>query len=187
MGNDAIVEFEDLVADCLGCLVALSGDQHNVTFAGAGDRVADGATTVDFDELRGCIHSRNNRSDDGLWGFTSRVVARDDDPVGESAGDLAHLGPLTLISVAAGAEDDDERPLGDLPGRSEHGLQPVRGVGVVNHDGERLAGVHGLETAGDAPHSSKGGSDVVVVVPKGSDGFGSQRGIGDVEGTGQRE
>ncbi len=95
MGDDAIVEFEDLVADCLGCLVALSGDQHNVTFAGASDRVADGATTVDFDELRGCIHSRNNRSDDGLWGFTSRVVARDDDPVGESAGDLA----LSLIHI----------------------------------------------------------------------------------------
>ena len=167
--------------------MALSGDQHNVTFAGAGDRVADGATTVDFDELRGCIHSRNNRSDDGLWGFTSRVVARDDDPVGESAGDLAHLGPLTLISVAAGAEDDDERPLGDLPGRSEHGLQPVRGVGVVNHDGERLAGVHGLETAGDAPYSSEGGGDIAVVVPEGSDGFGSQYGIGDVEGAGQRK
>ena len=92
-GRRRVVEFEDLVADCLGCLVALSGDQHNVTFAGAGDRVADGAT----DRLRrapGCIHSRNNRSDDGLWGFTSRVVARDDDPVGEAAGDLAHLGPL---------------------------------------------------------------------------------------------
>ena len=40
MGNDAVVEFEDRVADRLGCLVALSGDQHNVTFAGAGDRVA---------------------------------------------------------------------------------------------------------------------------------------------------
>ena len=60
-------------------------------------------------------------------------------------------------------------------------------MGVVDHDGERLAGVHGLETAGDAPHSSKGDGDVVVVVPEGSDGFGSQRGIGDVEGTGQRE
>ena len=64
----------------------------------------------------------------------------------------------------------------------EHGLQPVRGVGVVDHDGERLAGVHGLETAGDAPHSSKGDGDVVVVVPEGSDGFGSQRALVTLKG-----
>ena len=60
------------------------------------------ATTVDADELRGCIHSETIAAMMAS-GVTSRVVARDD-PVGEAAGDLAHLGPLPLISVAAGAE-----------------------------------------------------------------------------------
>ena len=93
VGDDAVVEFEDLVADRLGCLVALSGDQHNVTFAGAGDRVADGAATVDFDELRGCIHSGTIASMMAS-GLHLEGCRCDDDPVGESAGDLAHLGPL---------------------------------------------------------------------------------------------
>ena len=40
----------------------------------------------------------------------ARIVVRDDDEVGQPRGDLAHQRPLAPVTIAAGAEDDDQSP-----------------------------------------------------------------------------
>ena len=90
--------------------------------------------------------------DDRLRVLGARVVGGDDGDVGEPVGDLAHQRALVAVAVAAAAEDADQPSPGgrDLARGSEHVLERVGRVGVVDEDRERLALVDRLEAARDA-------------------------------------
>ena len=63
-----------------------------------------------------------------------------------------HQRALLVIAVAAGPEHDQQAAPGELPSPLERLGQPVRRVGVVDQDGEGLAGVDRLEPAPHARH-----------------------------------
>ena len=68
------------------------------------------------------------------------------------AGGLAHLGALGAVAVAAAAEERDDARAGirrHLAGERGQVAQRVVGVRVVHDDGEGLAGIDGLEAAGN--------------------------------------
>ena len=54
----------------------------------------------------------------------------------------------TRAAIAPGPEDDDYPPVGQSAGGLDDGLDPFRGVGVVDHHRHRLVGNH-FEAAGD--------------------------------------
>ena len=84
--------------------------------------------------------------------FGAGIVAGGDDEIAAFARGLAHLGALGAVAVAAAAEEGDDARAGccgDLAGERGQVAQRVVGVGVVDDDGEGLAGIDGLEAAGN--------------------------------------
>ena len=96
------------------------------------------------------------------WILAARVVRGDDDHVGKVAGDLAHQRALLTVAVAAGPEDHDHAPFGELTCRPEHVVERVRLMGVVDHDGEGLPFVDRFESARHALERGDPGGDVVL-------------------------
>ena len=104
--------------------------------------------------------------------------------VGEPGGDRAHDRPLAGVAVAAGAEDDDDLPVGERAQGGEHGLDRVGLVGVVDDHGEVLAGVDPLQPARHSPAGRDAARDLVrVEAGQRRRGDRGER-VGDVEGAG---
>src|SRR5437763_1985741 len=103
--NQSVVERQDRVADDLPRLVALPGDEHDVSFAGGADGFGDGfAPPGDF-RYTGC--ARHHVSADTRRVFAPGIVVSDDHNVREARGDRSHLRSLALITVAARPENGD--------------------------------------------------------------------------------
>ena len=101
-------------------LVALAGDQHDVARLRAGDRRRGSPSRGRARRSSGgCRSSRMPRDDRrsaiaaGI--LAARVVAGDDDAVGERRGDRAHLRALAGVAVAAAAEHADELAARERP------------------------------------------------------------------------
>ncbi len=96
--------------------------------------------------------------------FGAGIVAGGDDEIAAFARGLAHLGALGAVAVAAAAEErDDARAAtcgGHLAGEGGQIAQGVVGVGVVHDHGEGLAGVDGLEAAGNGLERGNGGDEM---------------------------
>ena len=83
----------------------------------------------------------------GLLG--AGVVGGDHGEVGQLGSGPAHQRPLRPVPVAAGTDHGDQAAGGQLPGRPEHVLDRVGGVGVVDQHGELLTLVDRLHPARD--------------------------------------
>src|SRR4051794_23976157 len=178
-GDGDVVE-RDLVpvGELLALLVPLSGDHHDVTRLGRPDRLLDRGAPVDLD-LDARATAFDDLGDDRARVLAARVVGRDDDDVRVLAHDGAHERALGTVAVAAGAEDDDHAPGRERPRRAQHVVERVRGVGVVDEHGERLALVDRLEAAGDAHGVREPVGDRRVIDAQGAGGGG---GAADAEG-----
>ena len=91
------------------------------------------------------------------------IVAGGDDEIAALAGGLAHLWPLGAVAIAAAAEERDHARAcgcGHLARQRGQIAQGVVGVRVVDDDGERLAGIDGLEAAGNGPEHGNGGDEM---------------------------
>ena len=122
--------------DLLIVLMPLAGDQHDVARIGLADRMRDGLAPV--------FHHRSivmpdeageDLRQDEARCLVARVVAGDDDLVGQSLRDRAHQRPLGRITVAAAAEHAPQLPaarLGQGAQRLQHLLQRIGRVGVVD-------------------------------------------------------
>ena len=87
-------------------LVALAGDQDDVAGAGDADRFGDRfAPAADLGRARRAGHDRGA---DRRRILAARIVVGDDHQVGHARRDRAHLRPLALVAVAAGAEHGDQ-------------------------------------------------------------------------------
>ena len=101
-------------ADDLACLMALAGDDEDISRPQSGDGAPDRALAIaDFGRL-GASTSRaparmaaRMAAGSSLRGLSSVTMT----DVGVARGDLAHQRPLSLVAIAAAAEDDDEAPL----------------------------------------------------------------------------
>jgi len=118
----AVVE-GDLAAafELLALLVALAGDQDDVTRPRHLQRTLDRGAAVGFDLHRGslagrgcCLGSRDDRGDDRIRLLRARVVRRDDGVIGEAARGSAHQRPLVAVAVPAGPEHNDQAAVVEL-------------------------------------------------------------------------
>src|SRR3954470_11127091 len=102
----------DLAAarELLALLMALAGDDDDIAVGGQADRLLDGRAPVDLDAQVVARDPGDDLRDDRLRILGARVVAGDDHLVGEPRRDLAHQRALAAITVAAGAEGDDDAP-----------------------------------------------------------------------------
>ena len=66
--------------------------------------------------------------------LAARIVVGDDDQVGQARRDRAHLRPLALVAVAAGAEHGDQPAFDMRPKRRDRRLERVGRVGVIDID-----------------------------------------------------
>ena len=79
---------------------------------------------------------------DSFGALGARVVRREDDDVRVAGHRLRHRGPLGAIAIATRSEQDDQPSFPELPYGAQHSLERGRGVGEVDHDGERLGADH---------------------------------------------
>src|SRR4051812_4791618 len=147
----AVVERLDAPArELLPGLVPLAGDHHDVAGPRHGDRAEDRRAAVGV-ALDGRVRFGRDAGldlvDDRLEWLGARVVGRDQGDVGDPCGDLAHQRPLAAIAVPAGAEHDDHPSGRELARRTQHLLQRIRLVRIVDDDRERLTRVDRLESA----------------------------------------
>ena len=70
-----------------------------------------------------------------------------------------HAGPLGAVAVAAATEDHEEPAGRELPGRAEHVVQGIRGVGVVHEHGQAGRVLHPLQPAGRTVKIGQGSKD----------------------------
>ena len=99
--------------------------------------------------------------------------------------DGAHLGALASVPVAAGAEDHDDTSLSEVSGRLQRGIERVGSVGVVDDDGEVLAGAHRLEPAWHLCGLRQTGGDACGAHPQSHRDLGRDDCVAPVEGSGQ--
>src|SRR3954449_11614026 len=186
-GDGDVVERHLVTVDeLLALLVALPGDHHDVARLGRPDRLLDRGAPVDLD-LDARAAALEDLGDDRARVLAARVVGRDDDDVRVLAHDGAHERALGTVAVAAGAEDDDHAPGRERPRRAQHVVERVRGVGVVDEHGERLALVDRLEAAGDAHGVREPVGDRRVIDAQGADGGDGAEDVEDVEAAGQQQ
>ncbi len=92
-------------------LVALAGDQHDVARLRAADSGVDRGGAVEVDgpaAVAGVANAADDRARDCRRVLGARVVAGDDDAVGERRRDTPHLRPLAGVAIAAASEHADE-------------------------------------------------------------------------------
>ena len=150
--DDAVVELDRAVPDLLDRLVALSGDDDDVSFESRAERGRDGLAAVRLDDkARGAVASGAHLLDDRDGVLAAGIVRGEHRDVREAGGDRAHQGSFCPVPVPAAPEDDDH-PSGARPGFGARGvedlLEALRGMGVVHHDrGTDVVG-HRLEAPG---------------------------------------
>jgi hypothetical protein len=157
--NCRIVEWDGSGGENLDLFVALAGEQHDVSRLGGADGELDGGAAVGLDDATrtGGLDAGESLVEDGRGIFGARVVAGEDDQIAALAGGAAHLGALSAVAVAAAAEESDDSALRvagtavgyELAGQGDEVAQGIVGVGVVDDDGDAVAGRHDLEATGD--------------------------------------
>src|SRR5439155_18092614 len=115
----------------------LPGDAARIARLGPGERGPDRDGAVGLGRVAaragpGPPDADQDLADDRLRPLRAGIVGGHPHAVAEPCGDLAHDRPLAAVAVAAAAEDDAEPPTRELPGRGQHALKGVRGVGVVD-------------------------------------------------------
>ena len=85
--------------------------------------------------------------------LAARIVRGEDDEIASFSCSAAHERALGFVAVASAAEEGDDFSTGDgykFASQSGEIAEGIVGVGVIDYDGEVLAGVDGLETSGHA-------------------------------------
>ena len=100
-----IVERQHLLADDRALFMALAGDKDHVVVPRIGNRCGNGSPAIA--DFAGAGRSGKNGCANRRRIFRTRVVVGDDHRVGNPCRRFAHQRPLTLITVAAGTEDQD--------------------------------------------------------------------------------
>ena len=128
--------------------------------------------------------------EDRLAVLAPRVLVGDDDEPAALGGQAAHDRPLRGVALARRPEHRDEPAAasgGDRREEVEDATERGRGVGVVDDDAERLAGVDPLHPAGDAGHRLEAPADRGrIEVPRLAEGDDRER-VVDVEPAGEPE
>src|SRR3989442_4585031 len=150
----SVVEREYFGPDDLVRLVALARYDHRIKSLGPAQGCPNRGRPVGFGGVAVGRHPRSAHTgddlvDNRLRALRARVVRGHPYAVAQASGDLAHDRPLAAVAVAPAAEDGAEARARELARRGQHALERVRGVGVVDHDEERLAGPHLLEPTRD--------------------------------------
>ncbi len=153
-GNFGVVEGNGAIGEDLLFFVALAGDEDDVVRLGFSECEVDGRGAIGLDGIADIagFEAGLDFSEDGARIFGARVVAGGDDEVASLPCGQAHLGAFGAIAIAAAAEDSEDAATGlrgHLARKSSEIAERVVGVRVVDDDGEGLAGVDGLEAAGD--------------------------------------
>ena len=133
--------------------MAGAGVQDRVSFVGESERGAEGLARVgDLVDLAvgngGAGALDECRADRGRV-FEPRVEVGDDDDVGTSGRDRAHLGAFGGVAVAVGAEDHDHPSRGEPADRGERLQERVGAVAVVDVDDGPAVARDALGAAGD--------------------------------------
>jgi hypothetical protein len=122
--------------------------------------IASARSTTGLDPLaRRDLDAGQDLGDDRFRRFTTRVVARHDDAVGEARRDGAHPRPLGRVAIAAAPEHAPERAAagaGEGPQRDERLLERVGRVRVVDDDIRRADVPRAI---GDALHPPRHGAE----------------------------
>ena len=154
--NFGVVERDGAVGEDLFFLVALAGQQNDIARLGSLQRKANGGRAIRFHGVLRCRVAFSPGSISARIAariFGARIVAGGDDEIAALARGLPHLRPLGAVAVAAAAEERDARAClilrGHLPRERSQIAQGVVGVRIVDDDGEGLAGIDGLEAAGN--------------------------------------
>src|SRR6266699_2895132 len=149
----AIVKFERSVGENLIILMALSGQQHDVSVSGFLHGHADRLFPVRLDQIfaGGFLQPHNDIADDFQRVLAAGIVARKNRQVAQPAGDFPHHRPLGSVFFAAASEERDDSALGiQLARRSNQVFQCIVGVRIIDNHQKRLAQVDPLETPRDA-------------------------------------
>src|SRR6476619_6479621 len=91
--------------------VTLARQQHDVAAPGLADRAGDGYRAVELDRITAVARLANAVHDfagDRGRIFAARIVVGHQHPIGKLCREPAHLGPLSPVALAAGAEQADE-------------------------------------------------------------------------------
>ena len=135
-------------------LVALAGDENHVAGLCGLEGKTNCGGAIDFDGVRdaGRLEAGLDLGEDRRGIFRAWIVAGGDDEIAAFARRLTHFGALGTVAIAATAEERDDARAGsggDLAGERGQIAERVVGVRVVDDHGEWLAGVDGLEAAGN--------------------------------------
>src|SRR3954454_4811564 len=104
-----VAELQGLRADDLPGLVPLAGDQQHIARLECGHRSVNRlASVADLAHVWRTRRAVHDGGADRAGVFAPRIVIGDDDAVGVLGGYSAHQCTLALVTVAAGAEHNDE-------------------------------------------------------------------------------
>ena len=178
--------------DGLAGLVALAGDQQQIVGAAEGrhtDFDGDMPTVGDLGPVLPV--GRNAAQDlrpDRVGLLAARVVVGDDSKIGQPGGDLAHDRPLAAVTIAATTEHHDELAAREGTERTQHGLQRLRLVGIIDIDGRTrpMAG-HELQSAWSAGQTAQPRHGPRRIAARRHHEAESREGIGRLEAADQRE
>ena len=132
------------------------------------------------------LGARRDLGDDRERVLAPRVVARDDREVGVRRRRATHERALGPVAIAAGSEHHDQPALRERPGRSQHVLDAVGRVGVVDHHEEPLPHLDRLDAAGDTAHGRDRVGRDAAVDPQRPGGRERGQGVLHVERPAQR-
>ncbi len=185
----AVVERQRAPAESLARLVTLARDHHDVAGHGGAERDPDGGAAVELDgDLAVAAHERGeHRVGDGLRILVARVVGGQHHDVGAAGRGRAHERPLGGVALAAAAEHEDHPAsiTGEVMGRTQHRVELLRGVRVVDENREGLAFLDRLGAAAD-PRRAHAVGDGVETEPDRACGRGRGEDVPHVEAPDER-
>ena len=118
-------------------LMALTGDQHQISSLGLANGLGNRRSTIGHNNARTLGGNPSNHViEDLLRVFGAWVIRSHHQLIGELSGNRPHLRPLAAVAITAATEHADELAFSKRARRLQGVVQPIRGVGVVHqHSG----------------------------------------------------
>ena len=127
--------------------MAFTGDHHDVARLSRDDRLFNRAPPVEFNGIV-TVCPDLDLCRDCLRVFAAWIVGRNDHAIGQCTCDASHLRSLAAVTITTAAEDDDHAPRGEGPHGTQHVVERVRRVRVVDDHAEGLVRGDDLEPSG---------------------------------------